>query len=841
MALENVFWNLPKEKILKVLNSSDQGISEEDFLILSAKYGENTFSKKKRTGSLFMFIKQFKNPIIIILLVTSVLSLFLQDIFDSFIIIIIILISSILGFWQEKRATDAIEELLTLVHIKTSVLRDGVEKIVKIEDIVPGDIVLLSAGSIIPSDCYILESNNLFVNEAMLTGETFPVEKRAEVLPINTPLSKRTNIVYMGTHVISGSGKVLVIHCGKDTEFGKISENLKLRKPETEFEHGIKRFGLLLTELTLILVISIFSINIYFLRPFLDSFLFSLALAVGLTPQLLPAIISVSLAQGAKRLADRKVIVKKLSAIENLGSMNILCSDKTGTLTKGIIQVDSAIDYNNKYFEKVFLFAFYNAYFQSGYINPIDEAIKNYKEANIDGFEKIDEIPYDFIRKRLSVLISEVKNKNHIMITKGAVPNVLEICSLVEISEDKFDDISKYFEAIQKNFEDLSSRGYRTIALAYKEIGLKSKIIKDDERDMIFLGFLILFDPLKEGIKDIIRQLNELGISLKIISGDNKLIANYIGANLGVSSQKVITGSELRQMSDEALIKSVNNIEIFAEVEPNQKEKILLALKKNKNVVGYMGDGINDAPALHSADVSISVDSAVDIAKDASEIVLLEKDLKVLVDGVREGRKTFANTMKYIFITTSANFGNMFSVAGSSLILPFLPMLPKQILITNLLTDFPAMAIGADNVDKDITEKPRRWNIKFILNFLIIFGLASSIFDFITFSVLLLLLKATPRQFQTGWFFISVITELLILFVLRTHKMFFKSRPGRSLMIGTLITIICTLILLSSPLGLIFGFVILPISFHLVLWSIILFYILSTIILKKIFYRYISY
>jgi Mg2+-importing ATPase len=427
------------------------------------------------------------------------------------------------------------------------------------------------------------------------------------------------------------------------------------------------------------------------------------------------------------------------------------------------------------------------------------------------------------------------------MITKGAIPNILNICSLIEISEENYAALSDNLDIIEKNFQELSNQGFRIIGIAYKKLDSVSKITKDDEYDMIFLGFLVLFDPLKKDIPETINELNGLGVSFKIITGDNKLVANYVGQQIGITNPIIITGSEIRKMSDEALIKSVNNVNIFAEIEPNQKERIILTLKKVGNVVGYMGDGINDAPALHSSDASISVDSGVDVAKDAAEIILLEKNLEVLIEGVKEGRRTFANTNKYIYMTTSANFGNMFSMAGASLFLPFLPMLPPQILLTNLITDFPAIAIGADNVDEEFVEKPRRWNIKFIRNFMIIFGMESSIFDFITFFVLIFILNATEEQFRTGWFLISVVTELLILLVIRTQKVFYRSRPGRALLIGTIITLSIVFLIILTPIGWIFGFTILPVTYHLLLWCIILFYILMTKLTKRLFYKYFFY
>ena len=701
--------------------------------------------------------------------------------------------------------------------------------------------ILLSIGAsdVIPGDCLLLESKDLFVDEAALTGETFPVEKSIGVLPPETPLSQRTNSLFMGTHVVSGSARAVVVRTGKETEFGKVSERLQLRPPETEFEHGVRRFGYLLMEITLVLVIAIFAINVFLVRPVLDSFLFALALAVGLTPQLLPAIISINLAHGAKRMALAKVIVKRLASIENFGSMNVLCSDKTGTLTEGVVKLHSALNVDGQESEKVLLYAFLNASYETGFMNPIDEAIRKYRQFDLSGFKKVDEIPYDFIRKRLSILIT--KGDTHLMVTKGALSNVLAVCSSAEIGEGRIVDIGSVEEQVQQHFEGFSRQGFRTLGVAYKNIVSETVITRDQEADMTFLGFLILFDPPKPGIVETIRQLKQLGVSLKIITGDNRLLAANVSQQVELLNSHILTGEDLHQMSEEALLQRVNDVDVFAEVEPNHKERIILALKKAGHVVGYMGDGINDASALHTADVGVSVESAVDVAKEAADIVLLEKDLNVLVQGVREGRMTFANTLKYVFMASSANFGNMFSMAGASLFLSFLPLLPKQILLTNLLTDFPEMTIATDSVDRELVEKPRRWNIQFIRNFMLTFGLLSSVFDYLTFGALLLLLQATKDQFRTGWFLESVISASVTVLVIRTRKPFFRSKPGKYLLIATLLIVGLTLILPFSPLGKVFGFIPLPISFILFVGIIVGLFMVAAEITKGIFYRKVKF
>ena len=830
------FWHTPVNELLSTLQTSTEGLTAQEANLRLQRYGPNLLNQQKKSEGLALFLVQFKSPIIIILLFAVGLSLFLQDVTNSLIIFVIILVSGFLGFWQEHRASSAVKKLLTLVQITTTVIRDGVQKEIPSEYVVKGDVVILSAGSRIPADCIVLESKDLFVNEAMLTGETYPVEKTTTTLPADTPLSKRVNALFMGTNVVSGSVKGLVVNIGTETEFGKVSDRLRLRAPETEFEHGVRRFGYFLMQVTLVLVIAIFAINVYFARPILESFLFSLALAVGLTPQLLPAIISVNLSHGARRMAVQKVIVKRLSSIENFGSMNVLCSDKTGTLTEGIVRINSALDTEGNSNEKVLFYAYLNAFYETGYTNPIDQAIRSHRQLDLSNCKKLDEVPYDFSRKRLTILVS--KNKETLMITKGALLNVIPTCSFAETSAGIV-NIDKTKDQILRQFEDLSGQGFRILGISYKAINT-STITKDDENEMIFLGFLVLYDPPKARIFDTINRLKDLGVSLKIITGDNKLVAANLGKQMGLDNPRILTGTDLRHMSEEALYHQVNNVNIFSDVEPNQKERIIIALKKSGNVVGCMGDGINDATALRAADVGISVESAVDVAKEAADIVLLEKNLEVLVEGVQEGRRTFANTLKYVFMATSANFGNMFSMAGVSLFVSFLPLLPKQILLTNLLTDFPEMTIATDNVDREWVDKPHQWNMKFIRKFMLVFGMLSSVFDFLTFGMLLVV-GATIEQFRTGWFLESVISASLIVLVVRSRRAFFKSKPGKFLSMATMVVIAITFLIPYTALGELFGFSSLPISFLVMLMGIIAMYVISAEIVRTLFYRKVKF
>jgi P-type Mg2+ transporter len=831
--LEN-FWSLSPAEACQKLSCSEHGLSDSEAMVRLQQYGANSMKAKKNSSLLILFLSQFKSPITILLIAAVLLSMGLGDFTDAIIIIIIILVSSFLGFWQEKGAARAIEELLKMVQINCRIVRNGSEKEMPLAQVVPGDQAILSAGDIVPGDCLLVDAQEVFVDEAAFTGETFPVEKNTGIIPADSPLSARSNSLYMGSHVISGKAKALIIRTGKSTEFGKISDRLRIRQPETDFERGIRRFGYMLMEITLVLVILIFAINVILHKPALDSFLFSLALAVGLTPQLLPAIISVNLATGARLMAKKKVIVKRLSAIENFGSMNILCSDKTGTITEGKVTIKNALDIEGNISEKTLRFAGLNASLQKGFRNPIDEAICDvFKSSN--PFTVQCEIPYDFKRKRLTVQVNSTNE--HYVITKGALISILGICDRVETKGGELISLDVKRANILEQYIALSADGYRVLGVAYKPGSADRDFTIEEEAGMIFLGFITLFDPPKKNVRDTLEKLKSLGVQLKIITGDNALVAASLARQIGISNPVILTGPMLREMSDSAIMQQAIRADIFAEVEPNQKERVIICLKKAGNVVGFIGDGVNDAPALHTADVGISVDSAVDVAKEAADIVLLDQDLDVLSEGIIIGRKTFTNTLKYIFMATSANFGNMFSMAGASIFLPFLPLLPKQVLLTNLLTDFPEMTISTDRVDSISIEKPQRWDIRFIQRFMLAFGLLSSVFDYLTFAVLLVFMKASEKTFQTGWFVESVISATLIVLVVRTRLPFLKSLPGKYLSIATIIILFTVLFLPLTPIAQIFGFVRLPISFYGWMLLIVGAYISSAEILKRWFYR----
>ncbi len=827
------FWSLDEQRVFDELETSAGGLTTDEARQRLAVYGPNLATPKRRTHALALLLAQLKSPIILLLIAAAIASSFLGDRTDAIIILVIIAISALLGFWQERGATRAVEKLLALVETRATVLRDGQKQEIPSVQVVPGDIVVLSAGQTVPGDALVIQSKDLFMDEAMLTGETYPVEKITAISPADAPLSRRPNAVFTGTHVVSGSAHAVVVHTGKATEFGRVSERLILRPAETEFERGVRRFGYLLMEVTLFMVIAILVVNVYLNRPVLDSLLFSLALAVGLTPQLLPAIISINLSYGAKRLAENKVIVKRLASIENFGSMNVLCCDKTGTLTEGKVRWQSALSIDEKDSQKARLYAYLGAFYETSFENPIDEAIRSAAHPDISAYPRLDEVPYDFVRKRQSVLVRH--NGTPLLITKGAFHNVLAVCSRVETGDGVIVDIAPAAGSIQRQFEELSAKGLRVLGLAYRELTAEA-ITRDDETGMTFLGLLVFFDPPKAGVADTIRGLEALGINIKIITGDNRLVAETLAHELGLKSDRVMTGAELYRTADEALVRQVGSTDIFVETEPNQKERIIRALKHAGNVVGFMGDGINDAPALHAADVGISVDTAADVAKEAADIVLLEKNLDVLLQGVKVGRATFANTLKYVFMATSANFGNMFSMAGASLFLKFLPLMPQQVLLTNLMTDVPEMTIATDSVDPELVDVPRRWDVAFIRRFMFVFGLLSTLFDFATFAVLLLVLHATTDQFRAGWFVESVVSASMTVLVIRSRRPFFKSRPGPYLAIATLAVSITAIALPFTPIGKAFGFRPFPTVFLAYLLGIVASYMLMAEVVKRRFY-----
>jgi Mg2+-importing ATPase len=833
------YWSHPADQLLAELRSSPQGLSTSEAQERLKQIGPNALKLRKRATAWGLFINQFTSPLVLILLFATLVSAIAKEYTDALVILTIVVGSALITFVQEYSASNAVEKLRARLTYKVNVLRDGKPQSTPVEDIVPGDVVLLSAGSLIPADGLVLEAKDFFVNQAVLTGETFPVEKEAKSVPSQSSLAERINCVFMGTTVRSGTARVLIAQTGINTAYGQIADRLSLRPPETEFERGIRHFGLMLSQVMIVLILVVFAMNVVSAKPPIDSLLFAIALAVGISPELLPAIITINLSKGAREMAKRGVIVRQLNAIEDFGSMDVLCTDKTGTLTEGVVRLDSALGVDAKPSEDVFRYAYLNAYYQTGLSNPLDEAITSTRQLDLNQTAKLDEIPYDFVRKRLSIVVQE-NDEALLLITKGALDNVLTACDSIHNGKATIPLGRGELAQIQERFAQWSEQGFRVLGVAVKPVPRQSVYTRDDERDLSFAGFLLFFDPPKKDAQQAINELAKLGVRLKIITGDNRRVAEHVAKTVGLEIEGVVTGAELNTLRDEALWHAVDHTNLFVEVDPNQKERIIRAVKKAGHVVGYMGDGINDAPALHDADVGISVEGAVDVAREAADFVLLEQGLEVLRRGIEEGRITFANSLKYIFTTTSANFGNMFSMAGASLFLPFLPLLAKQILLNNFLSDFPAIAIASDNVDSEWVETPHRWDVKFIRNFMIVFGLVSSAFDFLTFGVLLFLVRSTPEQFHSGWFVESLLTELFVAMIVRTRRPFYKSKPGHWLWISTLIVAVITIVIPYLPGHTLLGFVKLPMEIMALILLITLLYVLATEAVKQVFYRRMS-
>ncbi len=835
MAVEN-YWSMSIKELTGYLDCSNAGLSSKLAERRLSNFGHNSLGNKKNQTGFSIFLNQFRSPIILILLFATCVSAIVQEWVDAIIILAIILASSLLSFFQEYNAHNAAQKLKSQISIKTSVFRDGNIIQIPSEEIVPGDVVSLSAGSLIPADGIILESKDLYVNQSVLTGETFPVEKDPGVVKGNASLVERTNCVFMGTNVRSGTAKVLIVHTGKNTIFGSISKTLNLRPPETEFERGIRQFGSMLSQIMLVMVFIVFFFNIILKKPILDSLLFSIALAVGLTPQLLPAIISINLSKGSQKMAESGVIVRKLNTIENFGSMDVLCTDKTGTLTIGDVKLDRAVDANGYSSDEVFRLSYLNASLQSGMANSLDQAIQSAGKVKCDLSKKVDEIPYDFIRKRLSIVVSE--NQSNLIITKGALQKVLEICTSVEIDSHVESLNDKWINQILEKSRQWGEQGFRILGVAKKVVRNQHQYSRLDEAEMTFFGFLLFYDPPKPDACEVINDLKGMGVSVKIITGDSRNVTLHIAKEIGLEVSGVLSGEEMNAINDEAFWNIVERTNLFVEVDPNQKERIISALQKRNHVVGYMGDGINDAPSLHNADVGISVDQAVDVAKEAADFVLLKHDLNVLKQGIVLGRKTFANTMKYVNVTNSANFGNMFSMAGISILIPFLPLLPYQVLLTNFLTDIPGIMIADDDVDAELIQNPHRWDIRSLRQFMLVFGLTSSLFDYFTFFILLTLLNSTQVVFRTGWFIQSVLTELMAMLILRSRKPFFRSKIGRGLLYSTIGIGIATVLLPYIPyFANLFGLQPLPWQLILTLFGITLLYTIVNEIAKKYFYK----
>lgn len=842
-----------------------------------AEHGKNILVEEKRSSYFLDFLREFKNPLVLILMAAAGISFAFGESIDGGIIIVMIFCSTILNFYQEKKAGNAAKKLKEQLKTRCTVIRDSQKHDINIEEVVPGDLLFLNAGDLVPADAKIIEAKDFFVNQSSLTGESFPIEKT--FLPVDLPtgasLSEMTNIVFSGTNVVTGTATAVVIKTGRETEFGKISHNLAKREEQTEFTIGINKFSGLIMRATLFIVIAILFLNVLLKKDLIESFLFALAVAVGLTPELLPMILSINMSAGSMKMAEKGVIVKKLVAIPNFGSMDILCTDKTGTLTEDRIVLVKYTDVSGHDSEEVLMHAYLNSFFETGIVNPMDEAVKKYRHLDISGYTKIDEIPFDFLRKRMSVVVEKIHpipstqpvpgqspassqspaEPDRILICKGAPEEIFKVCTHYyqnpkqHNDNDPGADISAalpFTGAIQKQaqqiYENLSKDGYRVLAISCKKIGNTRHVYEtEDESGLTLLGFIAFLDPPKTDARQIVEELEKAGVTIKIITGDNELVTRRICNELNIPVKGILLGHEIDGMTDDALRVAVEKNTIFARFSPDEKNRIIHALRQNGHVVGYMGDGINDAPSLKNADVGISVANAVDVAKESADFILTQKDLQVLYDGILEGRKTFGNSMKYIMMGVSSNFGNMFSVIGAVIFLPFLPMLPIQILFNNLLYDFSQITIPGDNVDREYIEKPKRWNMPFIRKYMLIFGLISSLFDFATFYLLYKIFNVPEAMFQTGWFIESLATQTLIIHIIRTRKApFLQSNAAAGLTATTIGAVIVGWLIPYTPIGAFFGFAPLNSAILLSIAALVITYLITVEIGKRLFYKYVK-
>ncbi len=837
MSERGEFYQKEAFQVAKELNSSFNGLTSNEVKFRLKKFGKNSIEEKKEVNLLLELLSNFKSPLILLLIIVAGISAFLRETSSAIIIGLMVILSVVLNFFLEHNAQRAAEKLKLTVRAKAMVWRDGKKKEVHLEEICIGDVIELNPGGIVPADCRIISAKYLFVNQSALTGESYPSEKKANILSGKKSLIDQTNLLFMGTSVVSGNATALVIKTGMNTEFGKIARTISRTNTETEFEHGIKEFGYLIMKSTLFLVILIFLFNALFKQNLLESFMFSLAVAVGLTPELLPMVMSVTMARGSLDMAKKGAIVKKLSSISNFGSMDILCTDKTGTLTEDKIKLVKYIDVIGKNDDRVLLYAYLNSIMHAGIKNPLDDAIVHFRKINIAGFKKVDEIPFDFIRKRMSIVVS--KGEKEYLITKGAPEEIFKVCSYYQIGGKREKITSNNLEKITRQYHFLSEQGHRVLAIATKDIKHKKFLFnKEAENNMTLVGFAAFFDPPRKDVSETIKDMEKNGIQVKVLTGDNELVTKKVCQEIGLKIKGVMLGYEIEGMSDKALENKVEGITIFARFSPQQKSRVIQALRNRNHVTGYMGDGINDAPALKIADIGISVSSAVDVAKESADIVLTHKSLKELHEGVIEGRKTFGNTIKYIMMGLSSNFGNMFSVAVAVLFLPFLPMLPIQIILNNFIYDFSQITIPSDKVDKEYTVKPKRWNIAFIKKFMLIFGPLSSLFDILTFLLLWLVLKTSEAGFHTGWFIESLATQTLIIHFIRTKRIpFLQSTASKWLLISTVVAVAIGWVIPYTFIGTYFEFEPLPWYVLLMIAGLVLVYFLMVELVKKWFYK----
>ena len=837
--IRETFWQCPLDSLLAELRAGPQGLDETEAIARREITSLNSLRPRRERAAILLFLAHFRNPLVVVLLVASVIAAFLGDVRSFVIISLIVLISVLLDFVQEYRAGRAAERLRGTVAVHATVMRGGQRREVPIAELVPGDIVLLSSGDLVPADGRVIEARDFFVNQALMTGESYPVEKHAAEAEVDADMAAAINVVLMGTSVISGSARVVIVHTGQDTALAQIADSLAVRPPATAFERGTQAFGALILRLTMLLVLFVLLVNMVLHRPLFESFLFAVALAVGLTPELLPMVMSVTLSRGALRLTRHRVIVKRLSAIQDLGAIDMLCTDKTGTLTEGRIRLERHVDPAGRESERVLEFAYLNSYFETGIRSPLDDAILRHTHIDVSPWRKVDEVPFDFERRRVSVLVERDHQRK--LVVKGSPEDVLSLCARYESGDGTtlhpLDEPARL--RIRNLYEDLSREGFRVLGVAWREVSVHHDHARlADERALVFAGFAAFLDPPKPSAAHALAALAESGIALKVITGDNELVTRHVCSELQLPVAGVLNGADIQLLDDHALQAQVERINLFCRVTPAQKTRILAALRTRGYIVGFLGDGINDAPALHAADVGVSVDSAVDVAKEAADLILLDQDLNVLYDGVREGRRTFGNVMKYIMMGTSSNFGNMFSMAGATLLLPFLPMLPIQILLNNLLYDLSEIAIPFDDVEEDMLARPHTWDMNFVRRFMLALGPVSSVFDFLTFFILLYFFQAGEALFHTGWFIESIATQVLVIFIIRTRGNPFANRPNAWLVVLSVSVVVIAAMLPFTSAGAYFGFVPPPPGFYLVLAGIVLAYLVIVQVAKRAFYQH---
>jgi len=832
----------PIEVIFEKLKTSEKGLTEQEARRRLEEYGFNEPAKKKKRTILTQILSKFLNPLVIVLLIIATFSMFFGEKISALLVSLMAIMSVFLSFVQEYRAGREAEKLSEMVRATATIYRNGKSKEIKMREIVPGDVVDLFAGDMIPADLRIISCKDLFINQASLTGESFPIEKSADPIQVkNGSISELRNIAFMGSSVVSGTALGVVIKTGIATQFGELSHKLATMRIETSFDKGIHKFTWLMIRAMFFMVLFIFTINALRRGNFIESLLFSLGVAVGLTPEMLPMLVAINLSKGAIAMSKREVIVKRLNSIQNFGAMDVLCTDKTGTLTLDKIVLEKHCDVVRKEEDDVLRYAYINSFYQTGLKNLLDRAILKHEKILIEQFKKVDEIPFDFSRKIMSVVVEA--DSKHRIISKGAPEEIFKRCTRYELEGEILDMEDLILTDLKEECDNLSSDGFRVLALAYKDIDNKREIYsKDDEKDLILKGYVAFLDPPKPSAKKAIQALEKLGIGFKVLTGDNELVTKKICGEVGLDVRGLVTGEQVDKLNDEDLQELVKTTDVFARLSPLQKERIIHALHKNKHIVGYLGDGINDAPALKTSDVGISVNNAVDIAKESADIILLKKSLMVLKDGVIEGRKTFGNIVKYIKMGSSSNFGNMLSMTGGSMFLPFLPMLPIQILLNNFLYDVSQIAIPTDGIDKEYTIKPRPWNVNYIKKFMIIIGPISSIYDFLTYGVMLFIFHASPKLFHTGWFIESLCTQTLVIHVIRTGKVpFLESRPSRFLILTSIFIVATGIFIPFSPLAKPFGFVVPSPLYFVILFFMVITYLLLVQVVKTWFIRKYGY